>query len=194
MVETIAPVVYGNRRRYIGAVTIHTIAAGAAAACTGFFLGAAGMVLGAPWPRAGVLVVAGAALAYALRDGFRLPLPVPHRRAQVPDWWRTFYSPPVAAALYGAGLGAGFFTYLTYGTFAVVAVAAVATGNPVTGALLCVPFGLVRGLSVLVAAGARDHDDSADRTARLGDIARTRLPGAANAAAAGTVVAAALAL
>jgi hypothetical protein len=34
MVETIAPVVYGDKRRYLGAVALHALAAAFAGACS----------------------------------------------------------------------------------------------------------------------------------------------------------------
>ena len=74
--------------------------------------------------------MAAVALAYAAREAFGLPLPVPAARRQVPDWWRSFFSWPVAATLYGAGLGIGFLTFLSNGGLVVVAVAAVASGRP----------------------------------------------------------------
>src|SRR2546423_12691777 len=118
MVETIVPVVYGGRARYLRAVALHLLGAAAAAAALGLILGALGALAQAPWGRLGPLIVAGIALLYFLREGFALrAIPIFDRRSQVPEWWRSFYSPPVAAFLYGVGLGAGFFTYLTFGTF-----------------------------------------------------------------------------
>jgi hypothetical protein len=91
----------------------------------------------------------------------------------------------VASLLYGLGLGIGFLTFLTYGTFVAVTVGAVASGDPPTGALLCGPFGLARGLSVL--AGARSEAGPLDR------LADTAWPRLVNAAALVGVVAAAAA-
>ena len=65
------------------------------------------------------------------------------------------------------GLGVGFLTYLTHGTLVVVAVAAAASGRPVVGATLVAPFGLARGLSVLVAARARRPEEGSALVARL---------------------------
>ena len=67
----------------------------------------AAAVLGpSSWPVIGFL-----ACAYAARELLGLPLPLFDRRQQVPDWWRTFYGPHVAASLYGAGLGMGGFEW-----------------------------------------------------------------------------------
>jgi methylamine utilization protein MauE len=168
MVETITPVVHGGRAgRWAGSVALHTTGAIASAAAIGAILGAAGSLLGAPWGGGGALLVALVAVLYLLREANLVSVPVPQLRRQVPQWWRTFFSLPVAAFLYGAGLGVGFLTYLTHGTLVVVAVAAAASGRPVVGAALVAPFGLARGLSVLVAARDRRPEEGSALVARL---------------------------
>jgi MFS family permease len=179
MVTTIDPVVHGGRnKRYARAVGLHVVGATAAAAAFGGVLGGLGALLGAPWRTWSLVGVAGAGVAYALRESVQLPLPLFDRRRQVPEWWRTFFSPPVAALLYGLGLGIGFMTFLTFGTFVAVAVVAVASGSPAVGALVCAPFGLARGLSVLVATGGGGGAAALDRLDRL---AATRGPRLVNA-------------
>jgi len=151
MVETITPVVNGGRARWLGTLVLHALGATVTAVAFGAALGWFGGLLGAPWGRPGLIALAAAAVAYGLAELSRRRLPIPQLRRQVPDWWRTFFGRPVAAALYGAGLGVGFFTYLAHGTFVVVAFAAVAGGRPGIGASVVAPFGLVRGLSAAVA-------------------------------------------
>jgi hypothetical protein len=194
MVETISPVGYGGRTRtWLAAVALHVLGATATAAAFGGALGAAAALLHAPWGIAGLVAIAVLALAYAAREAFGLPLPVPAARRQVPDWWRSFFSWPVAALLYGAGLGIGFLTYLTNGGLVVVAGAAVASGRPATGALIVGAFGLARGLSPLVAWPARTRDDGSALVDRLAahDPVRWRR---ANAAALALVGGSALAV
>ena len=189
MVETIAPVVHGDRRsRYRLAVALHAFGATLAAGAFGAALGALGALGGAPWGDAGAWVVAAVAALYLLREGLGVPVPVPGRHRQVPSWWHSFYSPPVAAFLYGLGLGIGFLTFLTFGTFVAVSAAALASGSPATGALVCAPFGLSRALAVAGAhaAGARGVDD-------LERAATARWPRLVNALALALVCAAALA-
>ncbi len=165
MAETITPVVYGGRARWLGALTLHAFGAALTAALFGAALGFLGGLLGAPWGRAGLVALAALAVAYGTAELTGLRVPVPQLRRQVPDWWRTFFGLPIAAALYGAGLGVGFLTYLGHGTLVVVAFAAVASGRPAIGAALMVPFGLVRGLSAAVAWGS----DSPERSRSLID-------------------------
>jgi hypothetical protein len=193
MVEAIVPVVHGGKRgRYALSVVLHVLGAGISAALLGAILGAVGGLLGAPWGVAGLVALATVALAYALRESAGLPVPIPDRHQQVPEWWRSFYSPPVSAFLYGLGLGPGFFTFLTFGTFVAVAVAAVVSGDPALGALLCAPFGVARGLSVLVSARTHSGDDAGRVIDRLESVAATPGPRLANAVVLAGLAAAAL--
>jgi hypothetical protein len=162
---------------------VHALGAGGAAAAFGALLGAAGGVLGAPWDGAGPLLVLAVAAAYALRELVGIPVPIPERRRQVPVWWRTFFPAPVAAFLYGAGLGIGFLTYLRHGTLVAVAAAAVTLGDPALGALVLLPFGVARALALVVVARTRTSSEVSAVTDRLERVATSAVPSAANAAA-----------
>jgi Methylamine utilisation protein MauE len=172
MVETITPVVHGGSRgRWAISVGLHAVGATGSAALAGALLGAAGSALGAPWGRTGLVAVAAVALAYAVREAGGPAVPVPAARRQVPDWWRTFFGPHVAALLYGAGLGVGFLTYLSHGTLVAVALAAFVAGDPAVGAAAVGAFGLARGLSLLLpgpAPTAAAAGATVDRLIRLG--------------------------
>ena len=167
MVETITPVVYGGRRRWAAALVLHVIGATATAALFGAALGAVGSLLEAPWGRAGAIALGAVAGLYAVGELPRVIANVPQLRRQVPDWWREFFPWPIAATLYGAGLGIGFFTYLTHGTLVVVSFAALASGDPLVGAVVVGPFGLARGLTAARAATVRTQDDSVRLVDRL---------------------------
>jgi hypothetical protein len=192
MVETISPVVYGTRARWLGSLALHAVGAAATAAAFGALVAAAGSVLGAPWGRAGALAVVAIAVLYAARELLGVPVPVPQLRRQVPDWWRTFFGRPLAAFLYGAGLGVGFLTYLGHGTLVVVAVGIAATGRPLVGALAMAPFGLARGIAPLVAARASEPEDGRRLVDHLSSM-DGRIRSVVNAAAALAVGAAAAA-
>jgi cytochrome c biogenesis protein CcdA len=187
MAETITPAVHGGRRKpYLASSALHVLGATASAALLGLTLAALGAAARAPW-EATPLVIAAIAAVYFAREAFALPIPLPDRKRQVPEWWRTFYSPPVAALLYGAGLGVGFLTYLSFGTFAAVMAAAVASGDPAFGAATGGAFGAARGLAV-VAATWGSRPGSIDR---LDELAASRGPRLANAAAVAAVAVAA---
>jgi hypothetical protein len=152
MAQTITPVVHGGRRaRWAGVLGIHVLGATFSAALLGAALGAAGMALGAPWGVLGAVAVIGVAAAYSLRELAGLPVPVPELRRQVPEWWRSSFSPGSAAALYGLGLGVGFATHLRHGTLVAVGAASLASGDPVPAAAAMGAFGLARSLAVGVA-------------------------------------------
>ncbi|MDQ3752176.1 MAG: hypothetical protein M3333_04720 [Actinomycetota bacterium] len=192
MVETITPVVHGDGRRiYRGTLTLHICGAATTAAGLGALLGSLGALAGAPWGSPGLYALAAIACIYAVRELFGAPVPLPARRRQVPSWWRTFYSPPVAGLLYGLALGPGFFTYLSFGTFVSVAAAAIVGGDPVAGAALCAPFGLGRGAAVAW-ANLGPACNPGKNVARLEDLALRRSPRLLNSAALVAVTATAL--
>ena len=179
MVETIAPVVHGDRRSsYRIALALHALGSILAAACVGAVAGTFGMLLGAPWSW-GWIAVAAAAVLYAIREITGLRVPIPDRHQQVPLWWRSFYSARVSSLLYGFGLGIGYLTYLSFGTYVVVTAAALVTGNPLAGALISAPFGLGRALSVAL-ANARAGEDQPSGIDRIDDLAHTRWPHVVN--------------
>jgi hypothetical protein len=193
MVETITPAVHGGRKAsYWLSVAAHILGAAIAAAALGLGLGAVGDLLGAPWGEWGLLGIAAIGGAYAL-GAAGAPMPVLQQRRQVPDWWRTFFSPVTSSFLYGVGLGAGFLTFLSFGTLVVVAVVALATGEPLLGAVVCAPFGAARGSAVLAGMGARDAERGALVVDRIQAVGATLAPRAVNAVALVAVAGGALA-
>ena len=193
MVETITPAVHGGRKaRYLWSVGAHVLGAALTAGALGLGLGAGGHLLGAPWGSQGLLGIAAIGGAYAM-GAAGAPVPVLQRRRQVPDWWRTFFSPVTSSFLYGLGLGAGFLTFLSFGTLTVVAVVALASGDPLLGAAMCTPFGVARGLAVLVGSGCRDAERASAMVDRIQAVGLSRGPGAVNAAALVAVAGGALA-
>jgi len=193
MVETISPVVHGGRGKWIGALGLHVVGATLTAGVFGATLGAVGGLLGAPFGRAGLTLVAAVASVYALGAVSRFDVTVPQLRRQVPDWWRTFFSPPVTSFLYGAGLGIGFLTFMATGGLVAVAVAATASGSPWLGLILVAAFGFARGLSAVVASGVRTEDDGrrlVERLAGRSDRVRRVANGTALAAVAALALAA----
>jgi hypothetical protein len=192
MVETINPVVHGERRGgWAVDVCLHVAGATIVAGAFGAALGAAGRLLGAPWGIGGPVIVAAIALAYAGAEAAGLRVPVPQARRQVPDWWRTFFSRPVFSFLYGVGLGVGFLTYLTRGTLVAVASFAFASGRPGIGVLVMAPFGLARSGVVLLGRHVRTEREARDLVHRLAESSRSSRWLAANVIATAAIAAAA---
>lgn len=192
MVETIAPVVYGRMRRYWAAVVIHSLSATITGTLFGSLLALIGIALGAPWQTPGAVAVAAVGVVYALREVLGWPVPLFDRRRQVPDWWRTFYPPHVTAALYGAGLGIGFLTFLRDGTYVVVCVIALTSGDVVVGALLGGTFGFFRGITTVTSARSKDEREVTGVVDRIEQVAVGRGPRAASVIAILLVVVVAL--
>src|SRR5947208_14762594 len=196
MVQTITPVVHGGRARWGLSIGAHAAGAALSAAALGAALGGVGAVLGAPWGAFGVAVVAVIALAFAGRELLGLRVPLPNLRQQVPDWWRTFFSPVVASFIYGLGLGVGFLTYLSFGTLVAVAAVAVASGSPALGVVALGSFGLARGLSILVSVSSTRTEEVAvvvDRLDRLALSPRPRIVNGVVLTAVGVIAAAEIA-
>src|SRR5918996_1826381 len=146
MLETFTPAVCGSRKRQIVAQGLFAGAALATAAALGLVLGFAGSLLGA---ERAVLAAAALALVAAAREAGLLRFPLPQARRQVPERWRFELPLPVWATGYGAGLGAGFFTFQPVSTFWVACAGAVALASPVTAALCLSLYGAGRALMVV---------------------------------------------
>ena len=146
MLETFTPAVCGSRKRQIVAQALFTVAAVATAAALGLVLGLAGAALGA---RQALLAAAGLALVAAAREAGILRFRLPQSRRQVPERWRFELPLPVWASGYGAGLGAGFFTFQPVSTFWVACAGALALARPVPAALCLSLYGAGRAAMVV---------------------------------------------
>jgi hypothetical protein len=146
MVETFTPAVCGSRKRRRIAVVLFALAAVAASAALGGVLGAAGAAAGA---RHAVLAAAALALLAAGREAGLIRLPLPQARRQVPERWRFELPLPVWSVGYGAGLGAGVFTYQPVSTLWVACAGALALARPLPAALCLGLYGAGRALTLV---------------------------------------------
>ena len=146
MLETFTPAVCGSRKRQIVAQALFAAAGIAAAAALGLALGFVGSRIGA---REAVLAAAALALVAAAREAGLVRLPLPQARRQVPDRWRFELPLPVWATGYGAGLGAGLFTFQPVSTFWVACAGALALARPLPAALCFSLYGAGRAAMVV---------------------------------------------
>ena len=146
MLETFTPAVCGSRKRQIVGQALFAVSAVAAAAVLGLLLGFTGSMLGA---EKAVLGAAALALVAAAREAGLIRFAIPQARRQVPERWRFELPLPVWASGYGAGLGAGFFTYQPISTFWVACAGALALAEPVPAALCVSLYGAGRALMVV---------------------------------------------
>jgi len=86
-------------------------------------------------------------------------------RGQVPDTWRGTLPLPAWSFGYGAGLGAGLFTYQPVATFWVACAGAVALGRPLVAAACFALYGAGRALMVVVPSRGPDPAARAERLA-----------------------------
>jgi cytochrome c biogenesis protein CcdA len=166
MLETFTPAVCGSRKRQIVAQVLFALAAVVAAAALGLALGFLGTLLGA---RHAVYAAAALALVAAAREAGLLRFPLPQARRQVPERWRFELPLPVWATGYGAGLGAGFFTYQPVSTFWVACAGALALARPLPAAACFALYGA--GRAAMVVWPRRRADDP---TAAVERLARRR--------------------
>ena len=162
MLETFTPAVCGSRKRQIVAQALFTGAAVLTAAALGLALGFAGSLLGG---RYALYAAAGLALLAAAREAGLVRFPLPQARRQVPERWRFERPLPVWATGYGAGLGAGFFTFQPVSTFWVACAGALALARPLPAAACFALYGA--GRAVMVVWPRRRTDDPTAAVERL---------------------------
>ena len=120
-----------------------------------------------------MLAAAALALVAAAREAGIVRFPLPQARRQVPERWRFELPLPVWATGYGAGLGAGFFTFQPVSTFWVACAAALALGRPLPAALCFSLYGIGPRGHGRLAAPARRRPDGGRRAARRAIASRS---------------------
>jgi len=174
MLETFTPAVCRSRKRQIAGQSIFAVSAVATSAFLGLLLGFAGSMLGA---EQAVLGAAALALVAAAREAGLIRFSIPQARRQVPENWRFELPLPVWASGYGAGLGAGFFTYQPISTFWVACAGALALAEPVPAALCVSLYGAGRALMVVWPRRRADDPTAAVErlTSRRGTLLRANV-------------------
>jgi hypothetical protein len=148
-----------RHNRWAVTVSAFTLAATSGGAAVGAFAGAAGVLL-RPVSSLVVATLALLATVTALVAELRPSrVRLPHWRRQVNEDWLDEYRGWVYGAGFGAQLGAGFLTIVTTSAVHLTFVFALLTRSPGLGGVIGGVFGLVRGLSLLVAAPTRNTDD-----------------------------------
>lgn len=107
------------------------------------------------------------AVAWGVLRDLGLPLPMPHRRGQVPEEFRQMLPPTVVALSFGWILGMSFLTYYTYSVQLVALTLAPSSGLPL--ALSCASlFAGAKSLSLFATRGSLEfgHVASLFRSSR----------------------------
>ena len=100
-------------------------------------------------------LVAGASLIAVASDTAVFGRSLPEHPRQVDERWLTRYRRWIYASGYGVQIGAGFATYIMTAAVYLTAALAVLTASPAQAFAVCVAFGAVRGLTIVLAADAR---------------------------------------
>ncbi|HEY7007476.1 MAG TPA: hypothetical protein VH395_00965 [Jatrophihabitantaceae bacterium] len=169
---------------YVAGATVGGMALGVAAAFAAFGVGRFDLATAATWT-----VVLVAALIAVASDTAVFGRSLPDHPRQVDERWLVRYRRWVYAAGYGVQIGSGFATYIMTAAVYLTVVLAVLTGSPGQAFAVCVVFGAVRGLTILVAATARTPERLRATHQRLAALDGASLLGATVACAAVAVVA-----
>jgi hypothetical protein len=169
---------------YVAGAIAGGAALGAGAALAAFGVGRAALGHGAVW---------GLVLAFALVTGGSdtrvVGRSLPEHPRQVDERWLVKYRRWVYAAGYGFQIGAGFATYIMTAAVYLSVALAVLSGSPLTAFLVCITFGAVRGLTVLVSAFATSPDRLRVTHRRLAALAGPSLAVAVAVQAAAAILA-----
>jgi hypothetical protein len=114
---------------------------------------------------------------------------LPDHPRQVDERWLVRYRRWIYAGGYGVQIGTGFATYIMTAAVYLTVVLAVLTASPGQAFAVCVVFGAVRGLTILVAAAARTPEQLRATHLRLAALDGASLLAATVACAAAAVVA-----
>lgn len=174
MVGTISPVVYepSTRRTWYRDIAIYSVSQVGGAAVTGLAVGGLALLTRAAcsWQPLALSAPLGILCAIgALHDLKLLPFRLPSRCWQVPQSWKRFRR-PLMAACYGFGIGLGMLTRIPFGSFYVVLLACASLQSLLVALVLMVLYGMARATTVALVAGAQALADQPQR--RLMHIVR----------------------
>lgn len=113
MALTINPAVSGGRRRWLLQASVFGASVFVGAAAT---VGAIALVMtgvGRIGPPRLETAIAAAVCAAAIAREAGVPVPLPYRHGQVPEWFRGALPPTAVSISFGVLLGTGFATYFT---------------------------------------------------------------------------------
>jgi len=159
MVGTICPMVHGARTKREGTkvLVMHAVGSLAGAGMMGGAVGAFGALVFGKFDRnraLGLGLTALLCLLYIVEELGFIRLPHPQSRLRVPASWR-LRSRSWAAWLYGFALGVGAGTPILFNTFYIVIIWCIVMGDPITGAIVFLGFGIGRAFPIALLSGLK---------------------------------------
>lgn len=116
MALTINPTVSGSRTRFISHVGAFVTGVYVGALASALVVMALFFLLTTGLPESWVVGLFLVAIAWGVLHDLGIPVRLPYRPGQVPEWIRDALPQGAVAALFGVQLGAGFLTFFTYST------------------------------------------------------------------------------
>lgn len=116
MALTINPTVSGSRTKFLSDAGAFMVGVYLGALVSALIVVALLVVVTAVLSEIWAVSLALAAIAWAVLHDVGVPVRLPYRRGQVPEWFREALPHGVVAALFGVQLGTGFLTFFTYST------------------------------------------------------------------------------
>jgi hypothetical protein len=169
---------------YVAGAVVGGMALGVACASAAFGIGRLHLGTTVIW----AFALAAALVAVASDTGV-LGRSLPDHPRQVDERWLVRYRRWIYAGGYGVQIGTGFATYIMTAAVYLTVVLAVLSASPGQAFAVCVVFGAVRGLTILVAAAARTPEQLRATHLRLAALDGASLVAATVACAAAAVVA-----
>jgi cytochrome c biogenesis protein CcdA len=149
----------GRNNRFAVAASFFVAGSVLGGVAMGSVAGGLGRLLVPDQPVVAAAVIAMGALFGAAFDAHLGGLRLPTIRRQVDERWLQKYRGWVYGAGFGAQLGTGLATIVSSAAVYVMVIAALLTRSIAYGALIGTTFGLVRGLSILLARRVTTPDD-----------------------------------
>jgi hypothetical protein len=147
---------------YVAGAVLGGGALGAVCAAVAWPVGLLGASRAVVWS-----VVLGCSVIGVLSDARVTGRSLPDHPRQVDERWLDRYRRWIYAGGYGVQIGTGFATYIMTAAVYLTAALAVLTGDPVRAFTVCLAFGLVRGLVIVVCARAGTPDRLRSLLARV---------------------------
>jgi hypothetical protein len=188
MALTVNPAVSGTRSRWILHSAGFVAGAFAGALVSLLLMLVVVLALSSVLPRSVVVGIGVAAIAWAALHDLGLPLRLPYRRQQVPEWFRSTFSPGTVATAFGFQLGVGFLTLFTYSAHVAVLVALPFLPSLAAMVSVVATFALAKAIVLAATFGTESTEELTQRFEW--SAARTRLLRLTTAAASILVAAA----
>ena len=142
-----------HRLKYITKLALFVVSATVSGSVVGGISGIVGSWITPPFfslQHSIIVFVVATSLIYGAAELLGIKLWVPTRHWEVPKQW-SFYGSLFYAAIFGATLGIGFFTFITFVGYYLLLLSCILAADPVYGSIVMAIYGLSRAIPVSIA-------------------------------------------